>query len=57
MIIKSQNLNIHGKIKGTGALKDRMAEDWKVVATLGARYGFFNPYRMANKPTSKMQLR
>ena len=40
----------NGKL-GTGALKDRMAEDWKVVATLGARYGFFNPYRMANKPT------
>ena len=39
-----------GKL-GIDALSDRMAEDWKVVATLGARYGFFNPYRMANKPT------
>ena len=45
----------NGKL-GTGALKDRMAEDWKVVATLGARYGFFNPYRMANKPTQNATL-
>ena len=47
---QASKFKYNGKL-GIGALKDRMAEDWKVVATLGARYGFFNPYRMANKPT------
>ena len=28
---------------GEGALLDRLAEDWKIVALAGARYGFFNP--------------
>ncbi len=37
--------------KGPGALRDRLTEDWKVVAMLGAKYGFFNPYRLANRPT------
>ena len=35
------------------ALSDRLTEDWKIVATLGARYGFFNPYRMANNQGDK----
>ena len=52
---QASKFRYNGKL-GTGALKDRMAEDWKVVATLGARYGFFNPYRMANKPTQNATL-
>jgi zinc D-Ala-D-Ala carboxypeptidase len=34
---------------GEGALSDRLTEDWKVVAILGARYGFYNPARLQNK--------
>ena len=34
---------------GEGALLDRLAEDWKVIAVLGARYGFYNPARLQNK--------
>ena len=34
---------------GEGALSDRLTEDWKVVAILGARYGFYNPQRLQNK--------
>ena len=33
---------------GAGALSDRLTEDWKIIALIGARYGFFNPYRLAN---------
>jgi len=33
---------------GAGAMSDRVTQDWKVVASIGARYGFFNPYRLAN---------
>tara|TARA_Y100000385_G_scaffold66987_1_gene66780 strand:+ start:700 stop:4632 length:3933 start_codon:yes stop_codon:yes gene_type:complete len=37
--------------KGPGAFADRITEDWKIVAMIGAKYGFFNPYRLADKPT------
>tara|TARA_Y100000114_G_scaffold62064_1_gene56901 strand:- start:167 stop:3283 length:3117 start_codon:yes stop_codon:yes gene_type:complete len=38
---------------GAGAKLDRITDDWKIVATLGARYGFFNPYRLANNEGAK----
>lgn len=40
---------------GEGALLDRLAEDWKVIAVLGAKYGFYNPSRLQNK-TGKNNL-
>jgi hypothetical protein len=36
---------------GEGALLDRLAEDWKIIALAGARYGFFNPERLADNTT------
>ena len=40
---------------GEGALLDRLTEDWKVVAVVAARYGFYNPARLQNK-TGKNNL-
>ena len=50
--IGKKRFKYHGKT-GAMALSDRLTEDWKIVATLGARYGFFNPYRMANNQGDK----
>ena len=41
---------------GAGAQNDRMTEDWKVVALLGARYGFYNPERLADNTSTPEKL-
>lgn len=42
---------------GAGALNDRLTEDWKIVAILGARYGFYNPERLSDNTKDDASLK
>ena len=46
--LRISGLRYTGGVSAEANLNDRLKENWKIVATIAARYGWYNPWRLAD---------